>query len=192
MSIPVNTMGYYDEDSQKWIPIDAVGLKSENNRYTADDIKSLDDIKIDNDNHVYSSAKERIDSDFLKINEKVDQLDKGVDNKITNLEKIINESSSSLNKKIYFKNVLSYGADPTGEKPSAGAIQKALDEIHKEGGGQLFIPGGKYLIEKRMFVYENTRVTMAHNCILLRGWAGGFLLMERQLINSKVIQEEET
>ncbi|AVI45312.1 right-handed parallel beta-helix repeat-containing protein [Bacillus licheniformis] len=174
MSIPVNTMGYYDEDSQKWIPIDAVGLKSENNRYTADDIKSLDDIKIDNDNHVYSSAKERIDSDFLKINEKVDQLDKGVDNKITNLEKIINESSSSLNKKIYFKNVLSYGADPTGEKPSAGAIQKALDEIHKEGGGQLFIPGGKYLIEKRMFVYENTRVTMAHNCILLRGWAGGF------------------
>ncbi|AMR10830.1 hypothetical protein FTE28_05900 [Bacillus licheniformis] len=174
MSIPVNTMGYYDEDSQKWIPIDAVGLKSENNRYTADDIKSLDDIKIDNDNHVYSSAKERIDSDFLKINEKVDQLDKGVDNKITNLEEIINESSSSLNKKIYFKNALSYGADPTGVKPSAEAIQKALDEIHKEGGGQLFIPGGKYLIEKRMFVYENTRVTMAQNCILLRGWAGGF------------------
>ncbi|WP_017474512.1 right-handed parallel beta-helix repeat-containing protein [Bacillus licheniformis] len=174
MSIPVNTMGYYDEDSQKWIPIDAVGLKSENNRYTADDIKSLDDIKIDNDNHVYSSAKERIDSDFLKINEKVDQLDKGVDNKITNLEEIINESSSSLNKKIYFKNALSYGADPTGVKPSAEAIQKALDEIHKEGGGQLFIPGGKYLIKKRMFVYENTRVTMAQNCILLRGWAGGF------------------
>lgn len=167
-------MGYYDEDSQKWIPIDAVGLKSENNRYTADDIKSLDDIKIDNDNHVYSSAKERIDSDFLKINEKVDQLDKGVDNKITNLEEIINESSSSLNKKIYFKNALSYGADPTGVKPSAEAIQKALDEIHKEGGGQLFIPGGKYLIKKRMFVYENTRVTMAQNCILLRGWAGGF------------------
>lgn len=25
-----------------------------------------------------------------------------------------------------------------------------------------------------MFVYENTRVTMAQNCILLRGWAGGF------------------
>ncbi|OJT57508.1 right-handed parallel beta-helix repeat-containing protein [Bacillus licheniformis] len=174
MSIPVNTMGYHDEELQKWIPIDAVGLKSENNRYTADDIKSLDDIKIDNDNHVYSSAKERIDSDFLKINEKVDQLDKGVDNKITNLEEIINESSSSLNKKIYFKNALSYGADPTGVKPSAEAIQKALDEIHKEGGGQLFIPGGKYLIEKRMFVYENTRVTMAQNCILLRGWAGGF------------------
>ncbi|TWN93135.1 hypothetical protein CHCC20491_1786 [Bacillus paralicheniformis] len=174
MSIPVNTMGYHDEELQKWIPIDAVGLKSENNRYTADDIKSLDDIKIDNDNHVYSSAKERIDSDFLKINEKVDQLDKGVDNKITDLEKIINDSSSSLNKKIYFKNALSYGADPTGVKPSAEAIQKALDEIHKEGGGQLFIPGGKYLIEKRMFVYENTRVTMAQNCILLRGWAGGF------------------
>ncbi|WP_396583185.1 right-handed parallel beta-helix repeat-containing protein [Bacillus sp. SG20033] len=174
MSIPVNTMGYYDEESQKWIPIDAVGLKSENNRYTADDIKSLDDIKIDNDNHIYSSAKERINSDFLKINEKVDQLDKNVDNKIANLEEIINESSSSLNKKIYFKNALSYGADPTGEKASAEAIQKALDEIHNEGGGQLFIPGGKYLIEKRMFVYENTRVTMAQNCILLRGWAGGF------------------
>lgn len=139
MSIPVNTMGYHDEELQKWIPIDAVGLKSENNRYTADDIKSLDDIKIDNDNHVYSSAKERIDSDFLKINEKVDKLDKGVDNKITNLEEIINESSSSLNKKIYFKNALSYGADPTGENLRPRLFKKRwMIFITKAEGNFLF------------------------------------------------------
>ncbi|MGN7341801.1 right-handed parallel beta-helix repeat-containing protein, partial [Bacillus paralicheniformis] len=55
-----------------------------------------------------------------------------------------------------FKNALNYGADPTGKSPSAWAIQKALDEIRREGGGQLVIPGGIYLIEKRMIVYENT------------------------------------
>ncbi|MGG0773970.1 tail fiber domain-containing protein [Bacillus rugosus] len=36
--IPVNTMGYYDEETKQWVPIDAVALKSENNRFTADDI----------------------------------------------------------------------------------------------------------------------------------------------------------
>ncbi|MGG1020163.1 right-handed parallel beta-helix repeat-containing protein, partial [Bacillus paralicheniformis] len=78
-----------------------------------------------------------------------------------------------------FKNALNYGADPTGKSPSAWAIQKALDEIRREGGGQLVIPGGIYLIEKRMIVYENTRVTMAADCVLLRGWAGGFFVNGR-------------
>ncbi|MCA1183616.1 NosD domain-containing protein, partial [Bacillus licheniformis] len=61
-----------------------------------------------------------------------------------------------------------------GKTPSADAIQSALDEIHSEGGGWLVIPGGTYLIDKRMIIYENTRVTMAADCVLLRAWAGGF------------------
>ncbi|WP_017474877.1 glycosyl hydrolase family 28-related protein, partial [Bacillus licheniformis] len=73
-----------------------------------------------------------------------------------------------------FKNALNYGADPTGKSPSAWAIQKALDEIHREGGGQLVIPEGIYLIEKRIYIYGNTRFTMSPSCVLLRGWAGGF------------------
>ncbi|MEG7377831.1 glycosyl hydrolase family 28-related protein [Bacillus subtilis] len=48
--IPVNTMGYYDEEAQKWIPVDAVGLKSNDNRYTADDIRSkFDEFKKNTD-----------------------------------------------------------------------------------------------------------------------------------------------
>ncbi|CUB21629.1 hypothetical protein BN2127_JRS7_02838 [Bacillus subtilis] len=43
--IPVNTMGYYDEETQKWIPVDAIAVKSNSNRYTADDIKAkLDEL----------------------------------------------------------------------------------------------------------------------------------------------------
>ncbi|MEC0388011.1 DUF2497 domain-containing protein [Bacillus velezensis] len=41
--IPVNTMGYMDEETQQWIPIDAIGLKSNNIRYTADNIREAFD-----------------------------------------------------------------------------------------------------------------------------------------------------
>ncbi len=39
-----------------------------------------------------------------------------------------------------------YGADPTGEKDSRAAIQKALNEVSSKGGGTVFLPAGKYLV----------------------------------------------
>ena len=39
-----------------------------------------------------------------------------------------------------------YGADPTGEKDSKSAIQKALNDVSKAGGGTVFLPAGKYKV----------------------------------------------
>lgn len=43
-------------------------------------------------------------------------------------------------------NVLDYGADPTGSNKSTQAIQKAIDLCHENGGGEVFIPAGQFII----------------------------------------------
>ncbi|MBO4769869.1 MAG: hypothetical protein J5563_03710 [Clostridia bacterium] len=40
-----------------------------------------------------------------------------------------------------------YGADPTGEKNSRRAIQKALDDVSEAGGGTVYLPAGKYMVD---------------------------------------------
>ncbi|MEC0752109.1 right-handed parallel beta-helix repeat-containing protein [Bacillus haynesii] len=120
-------------------------------------IKEVVDARVDRNGIVYPTLRDRLDADGQQVQ----------------------DISDYFSLRIRFKNALNYGADPTGKKPSAWAIQKALDEIRQEGGGQLVIPGGIYLIEQRMVVYENTRVTMAADCVLLRGWAGGFFINGR-------------
>ncbi|MCM3377727.1 right-handed parallel beta-helix repeat-containing protein [Bacillus licheniformis] len=115
-------------------------------------IKEVVDARVGRDGTIYPTLRDRLDADG----------------------KVVDDIRDDLITRISFKNALSYGADPTGKTPSADAIQSALDEIHSEGGGWLVIPGGTYLIDKRMIIYENTRVTMAVDCVLLRGWSGGF------------------
>lgn len=43
---------------------------------------------------------------------------------------------------------VSRGADPTGRRDSAAVMQKALDELNRAGGGTLYLPPGKYRLEK--------------------------------------------
>ncbi|WP_144468649.1 right-handed parallel beta-helix repeat-containing protein [Bacillus pumilus] len=153
--IPVNTLGVQDEETGKWIPVDAVALRSHTDRYTIDDIK-----KMDTDLKTSMNDIKRSNSDLL--------------NTFNVFKKDTQDQFSSIYKKFPFKNAIDYGADPTGKKPSAAYIQSALNAIHSDGGGWLIIPDGEYLIEKRMYIYENTRITMGNNCRLIRGWAGGF------------------
>ena len=47
---------------------------------------------------------------------------------------------------------VSRGADPTGQRDSAGPMQKALDELNRSGGGTLYLPPGKYRLEKPLYV----------------------------------------
>ena len=47
---------------------------------------------------------------------------------------------------------VSRGADPTGRLDSAGPMQKALDELNRAGGGTLYLPPGKYRLEKPLNV----------------------------------------
>ncbi|MEM5028867.1 tail fiber domain-containing protein [Priestia sp. WB3] len=68
--IPVNTMGVKDEETGKWIPVDAVGLRSFDTRFTADDIHnkfSDTDYKIGNIEEIKSkgaSLSEKIINEF--------------------------------------------------------------------------------------------------------------------------------
>ncbi len=45
-----------------------------------------------------------------------------------------------------------YNVDPTGMSDSSTAIQNALNECHKNGGGTVFLPAGKYLITRNITV----------------------------------------
>jgi endopolygalacturonase len=43
-------------------------------------------------------------------------------------------------------NITSFGADPTGQKDSTAAIQKAINTAHERGGGAVEFPAGKYKV----------------------------------------------
>ena len=47
---------------------------------------------------------------------------------------------------------IAYGADPTGEKNSTSAIQRALDDCQKRGGGTVFLPAGRYLVRSTITI----------------------------------------
>lgn len=61
-------------------------------------------------------------------------------------------------------NVLEFGADPTGQKDSAPAIQKALDI-----GGEVVIPAGIYLLESTLVIRKsNTTLRGENGAVLTR------------------------
>lgn len=131
----------------------------------------IEEAYADLNNKKFFSLKERIDAEQKKIEDAYVDV-KGY--KYPGLKNRLDAEYTEFFRRFKYKNAINYGADPTGLLPSADAIQRALDDIHNEGGGELYIPSGTYLINKRMNIYENTKVTMADSCVLLRGWAGGF------------------
>jgi hypothetical protein len=52
-------------------------------------------------------------------------------------------------------NPLDYGADPTGTTDSAPAIQAAIDAAIDAGGGEVFIPAGRYILSNSVKI-QNT------------------------------------
>lgn len=55
-------------------------------------------------------------------------------------------------------NVIDYGAVADGITPSGDGFQKALDKAEANGGGIVFIPAGKYLLEKTPLVGTNVHL----------------------------------
>lgn len=53
-----------------------------------------------------------------------------------------------------------YGAKGSDRKDDTEAIQKALDEVGEAGGGTVYIPSGKYYIEKSLIIYSNTTLEL--------------------------------
>ena len=53
-------------------------------------------------------------------------------------------------------NIKDYKADNTGKKDATQALQKALDDAKKNGGGVVYVPGGIYRIDGSVTVYDGT------------------------------------
>ena len=67
-----------------------------------------------------------------------------------------------------------YKPDKTGVIPSGSIIQNALDTMENLKINNLYINDGTYLIDRRMYIPDDTNIIMSRNTKLLRGHNGGF------------------
>ncbi|MEC2134678.1 teichoic acid biosynthesis protein [Bacillus subtilis] len=77
--IPVNTMGYYDEETKQWVPVDSMAVKSQTNRVTADEIvNNFSSIKSDlssvtNNFNEISNKLSSVSSDLSSVRNDFDE-----------------------------------------------------------------------------------------------------------------------
>ena len=82
------------------------------------------------------------------------------------------EWSKSINKNSLYLD--DYKPDKTGVIPSGSIIQNALDTMEDLKINNLYINDGTYLIDRRMYIPDDTNIIMSRNTKLLRGHNGGF------------------
>ncbi|MFL1422506.1 right-handed parallel beta-helix repeat-containing protein [Staphylococcus ureilyticus] len=119
-----------------------------------DGVKEVTDARVGQDGTQHDILSQRLFTDFADVYTDINRVE---------------EKISSIN-------IDEYHPDKTGKTDVSDYIQDALNRIHNNGSGTLYIPAGKYLIGKRLIIYENTTVKMDNNAILLRGWGGGFFM----------------
>ncbi len=64
--------------------------------------------------------------------------------------------------------VKDYGANGSDTKADTQAIQKALDAIHKAGGGTVNVPKGTYYIDNYLLIYSNTTLHLDASAVMKR------------------------
>lgn len=76
-----------------------------------------------------------------------------------------------------------YGADPSGEKDSSTAIQAALDAAAADGGGIVYLAGGKYLCNVQLIIPSGVELrgtaempchTMGGGSVIMTDYGRGF------------------
>ncbi|MDR6226789.1 right-handed parallel beta-helix repeat-containing protein [Desmospora profundinema] len=65
-------------------------------------------------------------------------------------------------------NVLDFGAVGDGTADDSGAIQQALDAARDDGGGEVAVPGGTYIIRKALVIYSHTHLRLAEDATIVR------------------------
>jgi hypothetical protein len=63
------------------------------------------------------------------------------------------------------KNVVNFGARGDGSADDTAAFQRALDEAHKEGGGTVYAPPGRYLFRGTLDVPEGVSLRGSYLCV---------------------------
>ncbi|WP_333980624.1 peptidase G2 autoproteolytic cleavage domain-containing protein [Bacillus pumilus] len=141
--IPVNTLGVQDEETGKWIPVDAVALRSHTDRLTIDEIK---DKFIETYNEILKVDKSLAEKIMLVDKSTKDEIN-GMKNTIGNIddfhatgtnlvEKVIN---SLIERRV---NVKDFGAKGDGVTNDQAAFELALSSSYSE----IFVPEGTYLV----------------------------------------------
>lgn len=81
-------------------------------------------------------------------------------------------------------NVLDFGADKSGKKDSAKAIQKALNYAIDNGSNsvqvKVVVPKGKYRIDKMLKIYSNTWLYLENGATIVRNYDKGGMLKNAQ------------
>ena len=62
-------------------------------------------------------------------------------------------------------NILDYGAVPDGKTLSTGAIQAAIDDCNKNGGGRVLVPSGSFY-SGSIYLLDNVELHLEHGAIL--------------------------
>jgi len=116
------------------------------------DQTSLNEFKTNIDNQI-SSFKNNIDKDLTTFKEEIN-------NDINIIEKSINE---------VYLNVKDYNVKGDGKTDDSIALQNVFDLAEINGGGNVFIPEGKYLISKNLFVGSNVHIIGAGRSTIIEG-----------------------
>lgn len=112
-----------------------------------DGVKEVIDSRVSNDGTTHGLLSERLFYDFNKFTKEINRLEK----------------------KFVEINFGTYDVDKTGEESVSEQLQDAFNKIHEVGAGKLYIPAGKYLLNDRVDIFENTTVELDKNAHILRG-----------------------
>ena len=63
------------------------------------------------------------------------------------------------------KSVVSFGARGDGSTDDTAAFQRALDSVHKAGGGTVYAPPGRYLFRGTLDVPEGVSLRGSYLCV---------------------------
>lgn len=92
----------------------------------------------------------------------------------TTIENVLNQEVRSLGNSVapaYGEatiDVTSFGANGSDSKVDTKAIQKALKAVRDAGGGTVYIPAGKYYIDKSLIIYSNTTLNLDPKAEIIR------------------------
>ena len=104
--------------------------------------------------------------------------------KITGAKNVTGFRSVKYKKVITINAVDKFGADKTGRKNTSSQLQKALDHARDNASDtvqvKVVIPAGNYLVNKTLFVYSNTYISMKGAVLKKAASTGGCLLRNAQ------------
>jgi Pectate lyase superfamily protein len=63
------------------------------------------------------------------------------------------------------KSVMSFGARGDGSTDDTAAFQRALDSVHKAGGGTVYAPPGRYLFRDTLDVPDGVSLRGSYLCV---------------------------